>query len=242
MVTPASAGPLPVAEGAPPATGAAGASGPPRVADDAGAPHGAVTGREDRRDRRPSDRLFKVVALVAGVCLVGFVVFVLVRGPAHDSGGGGSAALAAPPPSLLAPGTAAPTFSLPALAGGPPVNLAGLRGRPAVLNFFASWCPDCRAELDAVATEARAARGKVAFAGIDANESSTTEAMRLLAEAGAIYPVGLDPNAKVATAYLVQALPVSYFLDAQGRVVGAALGPQSLSSLRRWVARLEAQA
>jgi thioredoxin-like negative regulator of GroEL len=51
--------------------------------------------------------------------------------------------------------------------------------------------------------------------------------------------VGVDPDAKVATAYLVQALPVTYFVDATGHVVGADLGPQSVSSLERWVRRLE---
>ena len=49
----------------------------------------------------------------------------------------------------------------------------------------------------------------------------------------------LDNDAEVATQYLVQALPVTYFLDAQGRVVGTALGPQTVAKLDRWVHRLE---
>ena len=43
----------------------------------------------------------------------------------------------------------------------------------------------------------------------------------------------------VASEYLVSALPVSYFVNAEGRVVGAPLGPQTVSSLQRWIARLE---
>jgi len=55
---------------------------------------------------------------------------------------------------------------------------------------------------------------------------------------GATYPVAMDAQAKVASQYLVQALPVTYFLNRSGQVVGAALGPQSVTSLEHWVARL----
>jgi hypothetical protein len=75
--------------------------------------------------------------------------------------------------------------------------------------------------------------------GVDTNESSNAAAVRLLRAARATYPVGLDPNAKVATQYLINALPVTYFVNAHGNVVGAALGPQTVASLEHWVARLE---
>jgi thiol-disulfide isomerase/thioredoxin len=209
------------------------------VASERSEEHPPEAGRP-RRSRHSKDRTFKWLAAVAGAFLVGFVVFVVVQGPSSSSGPS-SAALAEGPPTLLAPGTVAPTFSLPGLGGDPSVTLASFRGEPVVVNFFASWCPDCRAELSALATEAKAASGKVAFAGVDANESSETNAIKLLGEAGATYPVGVDTSAKVATSYLVQALPVSYFVDAQGKVVGTASGPQTLTSLRRWVSRLEAK-
>ena len=135
----------------------------------------------------------------------------------------------------------APAFSLPALEGGQRLTLAAYRGTPVIVNFFASWCPDCRQELAAVATVAKGATGHVAVVGVDSNETSDAQATRLLDAAGATYPVGLDACATIATRYLVSALPVSYFLNAHGRVVGAALGPQTVSSLQRWVGRLEGQ-
>ena len=144
---------------------------------------------------------------------------------------------AAPPP-LLSTGSLAPVFSLPDLHSGSPVSLSAYRGKPVIVNFFASWCPDCRAELGAMAAIARTTTGRIAVIGVDSNETSGAAATGLLAAAGATYPVAVDAQATVASRYLVQALPVSYFLDASGRVVGASLGPQSVSSLRHWVARL----
>ncbi len=154
----------------------------------------AVTVSEVAGPRRAGsgDRVFRWVALVAGACLVGFVVFVVTRGPSHPTDAG-TAALKAPPPPVLAAGTRAPAFSLPSLAGGRPVTLAAYRGSPVIVNFFASWCPDCRQELAAVASVAKGATGRVAVIGVDANESSDAEATRLLTAAGATYPVGLDP-------------------------------------------------
>jgi peroxiredoxin len=179
------------------------------------------------------------VAAVAAACLIGFVVFVIVRGSPHPATVG-SAALEVPPPPVLRVGTSAPAFSLPALQGGSSVSLSAFRGKPVILNFFASWCRDCRAELGAVARVARATSGRLTVVGVDSNETSTATAMQLLAAAGATYPVAVDAQAKVASEYLVQALPVSYFLNGSGQVVGAALGPQSVASLEHWVARLGA--
>ena len=182
--------------------------------------------------------MFKWVAMSAGAALIGFVVFVIVRGPSHPSAPDSSALESSPPPTLK-PGTIAPAFSLPQLGGGDAVSLASVRGSPVIVNFFASWCPDCRAELGAMATVARASAGHVAVIGVDSNESSVAAATQLLTAAHATYPVGLDSSAKVATRYLISALPVSYFVNAEGHVVGAALGPQTVTSLQRWVARLE---
>jgi cytochrome c biogenesis protein CcmG/thiol:disulfide interchange protein DsbE len=193
-----------------------------------------------RHRPRSKDRVFKWVAVVAAAALVGFIVFVVVRGPSQPATPG-TAALESPPPPTLKPGTAAPPFSLPALGGGGAVSLSAFRGTPVIVNFFASWCRDCRAELDAVATVARNNAGRVAVVGVDSNESSDATATQLLAAAHATYPVALDNSAKVATQYLISALPVSYFLNADGQVVGAAIGPQGVASLDRWVARLEAK-
>jgi len=185
-----------------------------------------------------SDRNFKLIAVVAGLCLIGFIVFVAVRAPAKAGRNLGIAALKAAPPPLLHAGTAAPAFSLPRLGGGTAVSLASFRGSPVIVNFFASWCPDCRSELAAIGSVAAQNSGRVAVIGVDSNDGNGAAAGRLLTAAHASYPVGVDTSASVASKYLLTALPVTYFVDADGRIVGSAVGPQSASSLRRWVGQL----
>ena len=130
-------------------------------------------GPSDARRRRPlrSDRPFIVIAAGAALCPDRLRVLRGPAGPSHRSQWG-QAALEAPPPAVLAQGTAAPDFSLPALDGGTPVSLGAFRGGLVLLSFFASWCPHCRQELASVAAVARMDAGKVAVVGVDSNESS----------------------------------------------------------------------
>jgi thiol-disulfide isomerase/thioredoxin len=197
-----------------------------------------LAGSAVRERGAPADRTFKLIAALAGLCLIGFIVFVVVRAPNNTGHTLGVASLKAPPPAVLHAGVVAPAFSLPRLGGGAPVTLASFRGSPVIVNFFASWCPDCRSELAAVGTVAAQNGGRVAVVGIDTNDGNGAAATTLLTAAHADYPVGVDTSAKVATQYLLTALPVTYFVDAQGRIVGSAFGPQSVASLSRWVGRL----
>jgi cytochrome c biogenesis protein CcmG/thiol:disulfide interchange protein DsbE len=175
--------------------------------------------------------------VLAGLCLIGFIVYVALR-PPSDGRTHGIATLKAAPPPVLHAGTAAPAFSLPRLGGGIPVSLASFRGSPVIVNFFASWCPDCRSELATIGSVAAQNSGRVAVIGVDSNDGNGAAAAKLLTAAHASYPVGVDTSAGVASKYLLTALPVTYFVNANGQIVGSALGPQSASSLRRWVGRL----
>jgi cytochrome c biogenesis protein CcmG/thiol:disulfide interchange protein DsbE len=182
---------------------------------------------------RTDDRVWKALAAATAVILIGFVAYVATR-PHHSR----SVAFPSSPAPTLPLGTPAPAFSLAGLGGGPPVTLAATRGTPTVVNFFASWCPDCRAELAAFGALADRTAGRVDVIGVDSNDNDGAAARALLSEAKATYPVGLDPDARVATSYRLSALPVTYFLDGQGRVVHVAFGTQSPASLAKWTAAL----
>lgn len=178
---------------------------------------------------RRGDRAWKVAAGVAALLLVGFIVYVATR-PSHPK----PVAFPVSPPSALAVGSQAPDFALPRLGGGADVALSATQGTPTIVNFFASWCRDCAQELSAFGTFSRHTPGGVAIVGVDSNDTEAAQAQALLARAGATYPVGVDSNAKVATAYRLVALPVTYYLDAGGRVVHVGFGSQSLTTLEHW--------
>jgi peroxiredoxin len=194
---------------------------------------------------RTADRSFTVAGMVAGLFLVGFVTYVAVsssggHGGTGDPGGISTGATFPPesPPPSLAVGATAPGFSLPRLGGGPPVALTSYAGTGVIVSFFASWCSHCRAELSAFAEVAHQQGGRVAVVGVDTSDTSAAEAARLLAAVHAGYPVGVDSAARVATQYKLDALPATYFIDRQGRVVGTAFGQLDVAQLDRWVGRL----
>ncbi|HXW76657.1 MAG TPA: TlpA disulfide reductase family protein [Candidatus Eremiobacteraceae bacterium] len=123
-------------------------------------------------------------------------------------------ARAAAPPSV---GSLAPDFSLQTTAGHT-FTLSSLRGHVVVVNFFATWCPPCRAETpDLVSLSRRYAGQNVVFVGIDDRERPAL--VNVWAQhAGAGYPLAIDTVGAVADRYDVLAIPTTYVLDPTGRV------------------------
>jgi len=189
--------------------------------------------RHQEQPANGNEWVWKLVAALAALVLVGFIVYVATR-PPHPRP---VASYSVTPPATLATGSKAPTFVLPRLGGGPPVSLASTLGTPTVVNFFASWCRDCQAELSAFGALSTQTVGRMAVVGVDSNDT-VAAAEAVLAKAGVTYPVGVDSDAKVATSYLLTALPVTFFVDADGRVVHVAFGTQTLASLDHWTAVL----
>ncbi len=138
----------------------------------------------------------------------------------------------------LTSGRPAPAFSIPGLAGGR-VSLASFRGKPTVLNFFASWCPNCRAELGAFSTISKKYGSKVNFVGIDTNDSAS-KVKGLLASEKITYPIGLDPSATIASKYQVIGLPTTVFVSPTGTILGETFGAQTTTTLKSWMARIGA--
>lgn len=121
------------------------------------------------------------------------------------------------------PGSPAPDFTLQTLEGDT-VTLSDLRGRPVVVNFWATWCPPCRAEIPALDAVYRERAGDVVILGVDVQENPATVAA-FVDEIGMSYPVPLDPNAEVARLYRVRAFPTTVFVDADGIVRHIVSGP-----------------
>lgn len=148
----------------------------------------------------------------------------------------------APPPLFgddLA-GQAVPDGSFSMLQGGLG-SFADYRGTPLVVNFFASWCPPCVAEMPAFQSVHQELGTEVAFLGVNLRDS-VGDAMELVAQTGVTYDVARDPDGELANAFGVVAMPSTVFVSAEGVVVDAQAGQLSADQLRQRVAELLAEA
>ncbi|MGH8944865.1 MAG: TlpA family protein disulfide reductase [Acidimicrobiia bacterium] len=123
-------------------------------------------------------------------------------------------------------GEPAPGFSLPTLDGKSTISLTDLEGEVVVVNFFASWCLQCRAEHDDLVATAEAFSGRgVRFVQISYQESPA-QSLEYLEEAGTSTETMYlaDPGSRGAIAYGVFGIPETFFIDPSGLVVGKIVG------------------
>ena len=120
-------------------------------------------------------------------------------------------------------GKPAPEFRVVGLDG-TVIELSALRGHPVWINFWATWCPPCRAESPEIeaAYEQYREQGLVVVA-IDVGEDAAT-VRDYVQRAGLTYPVGGDPATDVAATYRVTGLPTHVFVDADGIVRDIRMG------------------
>jgi thiol-disulfide isomerase/thioredoxin len=144
------------------------------------------------------------------------------------------AALAATTPS----GAVRPAPPLPsqALVGGP-VALPALRGRPALVSFFASWCAPCRTEAPQLLRAEALMRGRARVVAIDWSDD-TGSARTFVRRAGWRFPVLVDRSGVAADRWRLAGLPTTYVLDPRGRIVRRLVGPQTSAVLVRAAQRV----
>jgi len=119
----------------------------------------------------------------------------------------------------------APAVTLPALTG-PPVALAGLRGHPVVLNFWASWCVPCREEAPLLEQVWQTYHGRgLIVLGVDTQDLEAP-ARAFLERYAITYPNGRDPDGRVSRVFGTTGVPETFFISADGRIVGRFPGEQ----------------
>jgi thiol-disulfide isomerase/thioredoxin len=126
--------------------------------------------------------------------------------------------LGAPLQPPRTPGELAPLFALPDLRG-QELSLAGLRGRLVLVNFWATWCPPCRAELPALEELSRDRPGCLAVVGVAVNSGDALAVGAFAAERALTYPMLID-DGSAARSYRVVTLPHSVLVGPDGLVVG----------------------
>jgi cytochrome c biogenesis protein CcmG/thiol:disulfide interchange protein DsbE len=135
----------------------------------------------------------------------------------------------------------APDFHLPLLVpynGQIELRLSDLRGRPVLVNFWASWCPPCREEMPAFQRVWKKYSGEgLMIVGV-ALQDTEDAATAFVHQVGVTYPVGMDMEGDSARGYNVTALPMTFFLDRDGNVASAWTGTLSEEELERFVVDL----
>ena len=132
---------------------------------------------------------------------------------APSAGGSGPFHVGEPAPALVVP-----------QVGGGTIDLAALRGKPVWVNFMATWCPPCQDEFPLMnGFAARYAENGLVVLAIDVKEEEG-EVAAFAQNLGATFPLGLDGDGHVAEAWDAVALPVHFWIDADGVVRDGSLG------------------
>jgi cytochrome c biogenesis protein CcmG/thiol:disulfide interchange protein DsbE len=128
-------------------------------------------------------------------------------------------------------GSPAISFELKSLEG-KPVALANFRGKPLVMNFFASWCDPCRDEMPLI-NELAAKSDKDSYSVLGIAVEDTRAAVTEFAkETKLVFPIALDLNSTVKRAYRIFGPPATFFIDGQGIIRDVVLGPLTAERAR----------
>jgi thiol-disulfide isomerase/thioredoxin len=132
-------------------------------------------------------------------------------------------------------GRAAPALPRERLAGAD-VTTASLRGHPALVTFWASWCEPCAQEAPALERFSQGLHGRGALVGVNWSDTSLPAARAFIERYRWSFPNLRDPEEASGHAFGVTGLPTTFLIDADGRLRATLRGPQSARSLERALA------
>lgn len=158
--------------------------------------------------------------------LTGLVWIWISRAEAGETSAGG-----VPAPQV---GFQAPDFTLPAVDGSD-LNLSDFRGQAVLLNFWATWCPPCRAEMPAFerAYQEWQEMGFIILAVNATHQDTRQAALEFVQQYGLSFPILFDLDGTINRLYQVRSLPTSFFIDPQGNIREVVIGgPMSEALLR----------
>jgi cytochrome c biogenesis protein CcmG, thiol:disulfide interchange protein DsbE len=159
-------------------------------------------------------RSARVAALVVGLVLIALLGLMIWGIGKRAAGTVGSVPVTTRP---------APSFAF-ILLNGAPFDLAATRGKPVVVNFWASWCIPCEDEAAVLEQGSRKYRDRVTFIGVNVQDTDPL-ARDFLKRFGVTYPNGRDATGSIAVEYGMSGVPETYFVDRNGTLVHKWQGP-----------------
>lgn len=136
------------------------------------------------------------------------------------------------------PGGLAPDFTLQDYQGNPH-KLSDFRGKPVLINFWASWCGPCQSEMPELARASKIFNDRVQFLGVNlAARDSDAVSKALLQKYSVSYPNVLDKQSEVADRYQVLVIPTSLLIDANGKIIARFQGPITGAQIADWLKKI----
>jgi peroxiredoxin len=114
-------------------------------------------------------------------------------------------------------------FTLPLLSGGN-AALSAYKGKVVILNFWATWCPPCRVEMPSMETLYRRFNDQgLEILAVDVGEDALT-VQRFMRNYGYTFPILLDRDSRVSSIYGIEAIPTTYIIDREGKIISRIIG------------------
>lgn len=121
------------------------------------------------------------------------------------------------------------------------VSLSGMRGKPVVVNFWASWCSPCKVEMPAFDATAKDFEGRVEFMMVNLTDGvyeTVDEASGFVRSQGFTFPVYYDKDGDAQKVYDVRSIPTTLFIDAEGRLVTSIVGRINADTIKHGISMI----
>ncbi|TDL63021.1 redoxin domain-containing protein [Rhodococcus qingshengii] len=174
----------------------------------------------------------KVIAVVVLIALLGVAIVQAMDKKAEPENVSQEAANM----GGLKVGAKAPDFELKTLSGDT-VKLSDLKGKKVMLNFWATWCPPCKAEMPAMEEFHKEAGDEVVILAVNIDPHLDVKAF--VDENGITFPIPLDAEDKVNETYQVLSIPTTYFIDTKGNIGNKFIGAMNLDAMKQYTKDLK---
>jgi peroxiredoxin len=192
---------------------------------------------EHSRKHTPSPGLWFLLAggIAAGILMA--VLTVTWGGSNVPASSASGSSAPTPIPAKAAIDLPAPNFAA-STPGGQEIELSALRGSPVALNFWATWCVPCRAEMPELQSAATRYRDQgLVVLGVNGGETAN-QVKAYVDELKLTFPIVLDPDGMIANSYGVYAMPTTIWIDAESIIRAKHLGPLTENDIDRYMASL----